>query len=240
MQNQNELLYQIRGLARCIVAFALLSQGIIPILHWLMELLNESSLSDVSWPLYLSSAFNVGLATWLIMAFTEKKPLWASSGFLILSFFAAVIFQSGYFFDNHFLPSHLFQNQLFQSHPETTLNIIIVTIALLALMRIDLQILTLQKTQTEQRSIGQYIHVTRDRMLYALIKQLELKDIPPLIHRLVQSRIKRHLQNRRQTKYQRKISEQNHLILPKKPIDTKDKLEHDANKIANVAKKETE
>jgi hypothetical protein len=190
MQNFTGLLYQIRGLARSVVAFVLFYQGVIPILLLFMS---GSSLSDASWRVYVDSLLDVGLATWLIIAFTNKKPLWASSSFLILSLLSVIIFS----------PNHL------ASGLETTSNTVALTIPLLTLMLIDFNILNFQKTQTQQRNIRQYMHVTRDRMLYAFIKRLELKDIPPVMHRLAKSRIKRHLRNRSQTKPQKEIPKSN-------------------------------
>jgi hypothetical protein len=80
-------------------------------------------------------------------------------------------------------------------------------ITLIALIYIDFSILDFQRERSDPRKFNKYIRVTRDRMLYEFIKRLEMKDIPHLIHTLTQSRVKRHLKNRRQIKRQTEISE---------------------------------
>jgi hypothetical protein len=220
MKNSAELLYQIRGLARSVVAFVFFYQGVIPKLLLQMRVSSEPSQSYYTWQLYLGGLMDIGLAVWLILAFTDKKPLWASSGFLVLSLIGAIIFS----------PNDL----------GTTFNIVTLTIALLALMLTDLKILHFQKIQTQQRKVGQYIRVTRDRMLYEFIKRLELKDIPHLMHTLAQSRVKRHLKNRRQLKRRTEFTETADLPRSRSSSPIKERSVDDRRKILDEFSDESE
>ncbi|MBC7751520.1 MAG: DoxX-like family protein [Candidatus Saccharibacteria bacterium] len=192
MKNTKQLLYQIRGLARSVIAFVFLYQGIVPKILFAVSpeysnLSEDSFLLNYPWLTYLGGLFEIGIAIWLIIAFTDKKPLFASIGVLVFSLFSTLIFSSHDF--------------------ATRLNIVTITAALLALIFIDLNILKFQKDLIGQKKIGQYIRVTRNRMIYQFIKRLETKDLPHLMHTLAQSRVKRHLKNRRLSKRRSELTE---------------------------------
>lgn len=192
MKNTTQLLYQIHGLARSVIAFVFLYQGIVPKILFAvspeyLNLANDSFLLNHSWLTYLGGLFEIGIAAWLIIEFTNRKPLLASLGVLVFSLLTTLIFSRHDF--------------------ATTFNIITITAALFALIFIDLNILKFQKEQIGQKKFGQYIRVTRNRMLYEFIKRLETKDLPHLMHTLAQSRVKRHLKNRRLSKRRSELSE---------------------------------
>lgn len=192
MKNTKQLLYQIRGLARSVIAFVFLYQGLVPKILFSLSpeysnLADDSFLLNHSWLVYLGGLIEIGVATWLITAFADKKPLFASFGVLIFSLLATLIFSTHDF--------------------ATTFNVVTLTAALLALTFIDLNILKFQKDLIGQKKIGQYIRVTRNRMIYEFIKRLETKDLPHLMHTLAQSRVKRHLKNRRLSKRRSELTE---------------------------------
>ena len=185
MKNTKQLLYQIRGLARSVIAFVFFYQGLVPKILFshspeYSNLADDSFLLNNSWLVYLGGLIKVGLAVWLILAFADKRPLFASIGVLVFSLFSTLIFSS------HDIA--------------TTFNIVTLTAALFALIFIELNILKFQKEPIGQKKFGQYIRVTRNWMLYEFVKRLENKDLPHLIHTLAQSRVKRHLKNRRLSK----------------------------------------
>jgi hypothetical protein len=187
MKNTAELLYQIRGLARSVVAFVFVYQGLVQ--NILINTLSQGSLTSAeafqhaSWFLYLDGLIEISLAVWLILSFVHKKPLWIAISFMLLSLLIKTLF-----FD-------------------VPMGNALLIITLIALIYIDFSILDFQRERSDPRKFNKYIRVTRDRMLYEFIKRLEMKDIPHLIHTLTQSRVKRHLKNRRQIKRQTEISE---------------------------------
>lgn len=192
MKNTKQLLYQIRGLARSVIAFVFFYQGLVPKILFAISpensnLADDSFLLNHSWLVYLGGLIEIALATWLITAFADKKPLFASIGVLVFSLFATLIFSSQDF--------------------ATSFNIVTLTAALFALIFTDLNILNFQKDLIGQKKIGQYIRVTRNRMLYEFVKRLETKDLPHLMHTLAQSRVKRHLKNRRLSKRRSELTE---------------------------------
>lgn len=192
MKNTKQLLYQIRGLARSVIAFVLFYQGIVPKILFAVSpeysnLADDSFLLNYPWLTYMAGLFEIGIAIWLIIAFTDKKPLFTSIGVLVFSLFSTLIFSSHDF--------------------ATRFNIVTITAALFALIFIDLNILKFQKDLIGQKKIGQYIRVTRNRMIYQFIKRLETKDLPHLMHTLAQSRVKRHLKNRRLSKRRSELTE---------------------------------
>ena len=180
MKNTAELLYQIRGLARSVVAFVFIYQGLVQSI--IINTLSQGNANSAeayqhaSWFLYLDGLIEIGLAVWLILSFSHKKPLWNAIGFMLLSILIEILF-----FD-------------------VPMGNALLIIALMALIYIDFSILDFQRERSDPRNFGKYIRVTRDRMLYEFIKRLELKDLPHLMHTLAQSRVKRHLRNRRQIK----------------------------------------
>jgi hypothetical protein len=187
MKTTTELLYQIRGLARSVVAFVFVYQGLVQ--NILINTLSQGSLTSAeafqhaSWFLYLDGLIEISLAVWLILSFVHKKPLWIAISFMLLSLLIKTLF-----FD-------------------VPMGNALLIITLIALIYIDFSILDFQRERSDPRKFNKYIRVTRDRMLYEFIKRLEMKDIPHLIHTLTQSRVKRHLKNRRQIKRQTEISE---------------------------------
>lgn len=192
MKNTKQVLYQIHGLARSVIAFVFLYQGLVlkilfPVAPKYSNLTNDSFLLNHAWLIYLGGLFEIGIAIWLITAFTDKKPLFASIGILVFSLFTTLIFSSHDF--------------------AIPVNIVTLTAALFALIFIDLNILKFQKDLIGQKKIGQYIRVTRNRMLYEFVKRLENKDLPHLMHTLAQSRVKRHLKNRRLSKRRSELTE---------------------------------
>lgn len=192
MKNTKQLLYQIRGLARSVIAFVFFYQGLVPkvlfsIYPEYSNLADDSFLLHHSELIYLGGLFEIGVAVWLITAFADKNPLFASIAILVFSLFATLIFSSHDF--------------------ATRFNIVTLTAALFALIFIDLNILKFQKDLIGQKKIGQYIRVTRNRMLYEFVKRLETKDLPHLMHTLAQSRVKRHLKNRRLSKRRSELTE---------------------------------
>lgn len=192
MKNTKQLLYQIRGLARSVIAFVFFYQGLVPKILFSVSpeysnLTNDSFLLNHSWLVYLGGLFEIGVATWLIAAFADKKPLFASIGVLVFSLLTTLIFSTHDF--------------------ATTFNVVTLAAALFALIFIDLNILKFQKDLIGQKKIGQYIRVTRNRMIYEFIKRLETKDLPHLMHTLAQSRVKRHLKNRRLSKRRAELTE---------------------------------
>lgn len=208
MKNTNQLLYQIRGLSRSVIAFVFFYQGLVPKILFASapkyaNLTDDSFLLNHTWLIYFGGLFQVAIAIWLILAFTDKKPLFASIGVLVFSILSMLIFSAHDF--------------------ATTFNIVTTTATLFALIFIDLNILKFQKEQIGQKKIGQYIRVTRNRMLYEFIKRLENKDLPHLMHTLAQSRVKRHLKNRRLSKRRAKLTETNPLtpIQSTAPINEK-------------------
>ncbi len=186
MKTTEELLYQIRGLARIVVAFSFFYQGLVP--KWLtldpteqaVVLAHGVSMSYVSWISHIGGVLEMGLAIWLVIAFTDKKPLWIAGGILVFSLIDTMIFA----------PTYL----------GTTFNAVTSNLALLALVLIDHHVLKFQTHEINQRRIGQYFRFTRDRMLYEFVKRLELKDLPHLMHTLTQSRIKRRRKIRQKLK----------------------------------------
>lgn len=180
MKNTAELLYQIRGLARSVVAFVFIYQGLVQSI--IINTLSQGNANSAeayqraSWFLYLDGLIEIGLAVWLILSFSHKKPLWNAIGFMLLSILIEILF-----FD-------------------VPMGNALLIIALMVLIYIDFSILDFQRERSDPRNFGKYIRVTRDRMLYEFIKRLELKDLPHLMHTLAQSRVKRHLRNRRQIK----------------------------------------
>jgi hypothetical protein len=196
MKNTKQLLYQIRGLSRSVIAFVFFYQGLVPKILFssapkYANLTEDSFLLNHTWLIYFGGLFQLGIAIWLIRAFTDKKPLFASIGVLVFSLFSSLIFSAHDF--------------------ATTFNIVTTTTALFALIFIDLNILKFQKEQIGQKKIGQYIRITRNRMLYEFVKRLENKDLPHLMHTLAQSRVKRHLKNRRLSKRRAEPTETNPL-----------------------------
>ncbi len=180
MKNTAELLYQIRGLARSVVAFVFIYQGLVQsiIINTLSQgnANSAEAFQQASWFLYIDGLIEIGLAVWLILSFSHKKPLWNAIGFMLLSILIEILF-----FD-------------------VPMGNALLIIALMVLIYIDFSILDFQRERSDPRNFGKYIRVTRDRMLYEFIKRLELKDLPHLMHTLAQSRVKRHLRNRRQIK----------------------------------------
>jgi hypothetical protein len=173
MKNTAELLYQIRGLARSVVAFVFVYQGLVQ--NIVINTLSKDipTFQQASWLLYFDGLIEIGLAVWLILSFSHKKPLWIAISFMLMSLLVKALF-----FD---IP----------------MGNALLIIPLIALIYIDFSILDFQRERSDPRNFGKYIRVTRDRMLYEFIKRLELKDIPHLMHTLAQSRVKRHLKNRR-------------------------------------------
>jgi hypothetical protein len=161
MKTTEELLYQIRGLARMVVAFSVGVSGLAAL--WP----NAAS----SWLPHLVGLAEIGLALWLIIAFTSKTPLWATGAALIA----------------------LLLDSLWVA---PTAQGLVVTVALLALMCIDMLILNFDPADIKAHQVKQYIRFTRDRMLYEFVKRLELKDLPHLMHTLTQLRLKRRNKNR--------------------------------------------
>jgi len=180
MKNTAELLYQIRGLARSVVAFVFIYQGLVQsiIINTLSQgnANSAEAFQQASWFLYIDGLIEIGLAVWLILSFNHKKPLWIAISFMLLSILIEILF-----FD-------------------VPMGNALLIIALMVLIYIDFSILDFQRERSDPRNFGKYIRVTRDRMLYEFIKRLELKDLPHLMHTLAQSRVKRHLRNRRQIK----------------------------------------
>lgn len=179
MKNTAELLYQIRGLARSVVAFVFVYQGLVQniIINTLSQgTISTNAFQQASWFLYLDGLIEIGLAAWLILSFNHKKPLWIAISFMLLSILIEFLF-----FD-------------------VPMGNALLIITLIALIYVDFNILDFQRESSDPRKFGKYIRVTRDRMLYEFIKRLELKDLPHLMHTLAQSRVKRHLKNRRKTK----------------------------------------
>ncbi len=192
MKNTKQLLYQIRGLARSVIAFVFLYQGLVPKILFSVSpeysnLADDSTLLNHPWLTYLGGLFEIGIAIWLVTAFADKKPLFASIGVLVFSLLTTLIFSSHDY--------------------ATAFNIVTLTAALFALIFIDLNILKFQKELIGQKKIGQYIRVTRNRMLYEFVKRLETKDLPHLMHTLAQSRVKRHLKNRRLSKRRSELTD---------------------------------
>jgi len=192
MKNTKQLLYQIRGLARSVIAFVFLYQGLVPKILFSVSpeysnLADDSLLLNHPWLTYLGGLFEIGLAIWLVTAFADKRPLFASIGVLVFSLLITLIFSSHDY--------------------ATAFNIVTLTAAVFALIFIDLNILKFQKDLNGQKKIGQYIRVTRNRMLYEFVKRLETKDLPHLMHTLAQSRVKRHLKNRRLSKRRAELTE---------------------------------
>lgn len=192
MKNTKQLLYQIRGLARSVIAFVFFYQGLVPKIMFSVSpeysnLADDSFLLNHPWLVYLGGLIEIALATWLITAFADKKPLLASIGVLGFTVLSTLIFSSHDF--------------------ATTFNIVSLTAALFALIFIDMNILKFQKDLIGQKKIGQYIRVTRNRMIYQFIKRLETKDLPHLMHTLAQARVKRHLKNRRLSKRRAELTE---------------------------------
>jgi hypothetical protein len=180
MKTTTELLYQIRGLARSVVAFVFVYQGLVQ--NILINTLSQGSLTSdkafqhASWFLYFDGLMEISLAVWLILSFGHKKPLWIAISFMLLSLLIKTLFF------------------------EVPMGNALLIITLIALIYVDFSILDFQRERSDPRNFGKYIRVTRDRMLYEFIKRLELKDIPHLMHTLAQSRVKRHLKNRRHNK----------------------------------------
>jgi hypothetical protein len=180
MKNTTELLYQISGLARSVVAFVFVYQGLVQ--NILINTLSQGSLTSdkafqhASWFLYFDGLMEISLAVWLILSFGHKKPLWIAISFMLLSLLIKTLFF------------------------EVPMGNALLIITLIALIYVDFSILDFQRERSDPRNFGKYILVTRDRMLYEFIKRLELKDIPHLMHTLAQSRVKRHLKNRRHNK----------------------------------------
>jgi len=192
MKNTKQLLYQIRGLARSVIAFVFLYQGLVPKILFLFapeyaHLAEDSFLLNHPWLIYLGGLVEIGVAIWLIMAFADQKPLFASIGLLGVSLLSTLIFSTHDFVTNF--------------------NIVTLSAALFALIFIDLNILKFQKELLGQKKFGQYIRITRNRMLYEFVKRLETKDFPHLMHTLAQSRVKRHLKNRRLSKRRSELGE---------------------------------
>ncbi|GAC1375686.1 MAG: hypothetical protein NVSMB40_13790 [Aquirhabdus sp.] len=192
MKSTKQLLYQIRGLARSVIAFVFFYQGFVPKILFAIapeysHLADDSFLLNHSWLIYLGGLVEIALATWLITAFADKKPLFASLGVLAFSLFTTLIFSSHDF--------------------ATTFNVVTLTAALFALIFIDMNILNFQKDLIGQKKIGQYIRVTRNRVIYEFIKRLDTKDLPHLMHTLAQSRVKRHLKTRRLSKRRAELPE---------------------------------
>ncbi|MDE2420498.1 MAG: hypothetical protein KGO49_04880 [Gammaproteobacteria bacterium] len=187
MKNTAELLYQIRGLARSVVAFVFVYQGLVQniIINTLSQdnPTSAEAFQHASWFLYIDGLIEIGLAVWLIVSFNHKKPLWNAIGFMLLSILIEILF-----FD-------------------VPMGNALLIITLIALIYIDLNILDFQRERSDPRNFGKYMRVTRDRMLYEFIKRLELKDLPHLMHTLAQSRVKRHLKNRRQIKRRTELSD---------------------------------
>ena len=186
MKTTEELLYQIRGLARIAVAFSFFYQGLVP--KWLTHDPAEQAMlmahgvwtAYPGWISHISGLFEMALACWLVTAFTDKKPLWVTGGVLVFFLLDTMIFSPAYL--------------------GTTFNAVTTNITLLALVLIDQHILKFQADEINQRRIGQYFRFTRDRMLYEFVKRLELKDLPHLMHTLTQSRIKRRRKVRQKLK----------------------------------------
>jgi hypothetical protein len=180
MKNTAELLYQIRGLARSVVTFVLVYQGLVQ--NIVMNTLSQGGSSSTgtmqhaSWFLYLNGLIEIGLAVWLILSFSHKKPLWIAISFMLLSLLIKILFFN------------------------VPMSDALLIITLFAFIYIDFIILDFQREKSVSRKFGKYVRVTRDKMLFEFIKRLELKDMPHLIHTLAQSRVKRHLKNRRQIK----------------------------------------
>jgi hypothetical protein len=182
MKTTEELLYQIRGLARIVVAFSFCYQGLVP--KWLSnDVLTQqlieahgSTFHHMSWLSHVAGLFEIMLAAWLILAFTDKKPLWLAGASVVIA-----------------LLDTLFFAPVFLINP---FNVLIVNLALLALIAIDLLILRFDPSEIKAHQVGQYLRFTRDRMLYEFVKRLELKDLPHLVHTLTQLRLKRRNKNR--------------------------------------------
>ena len=182
MKTTEELLYQIRGLARIVVAFSFCYQGLVP--KWLsndaltQQLIEAHGLTfhHMGWISHVAGLFEIIVAAWLILAFTDKKPLWLAGVTLVIA-----------------LLDTLFFAPVFLINP---FNVLIVNLALLALVAIDLLILRFDPSEIKAHQVGQYLRFTRDRMLYEFVKRLELKDLPHLVHTLTQLRLKRRNKNR--------------------------------------------
>ena len=79
MKNTKQLLYQIRGLSRSVIAFVFFYQGLVPKILFLSapkyaNLTEDSFLLNHTRLIYLGGLFQLGIAIWLIRAFTDKKP----------------------------------------------------------------------------------------------------------------------------------------------------------------------
>jgi hypothetical protein len=209
MKNTAELLYQIRGLARSVVAFVFVYQGLVQ--NILINTLSQGSLTSdeafqhASWLLYLDGLIEISLAVWLILSFVHKKPLWIAISFMLLSLLIKTLF-----FD-------------------VPMGNALLIITLIALIYIDFSILDFQRERNDPRNFGKYVRVTRDRMLYEFIKRLEMKDIPHLIHTLTQSRVRRHLKNRRQIKRQTETPETPDFTDPQNRSNLKKRMPDDRN-----------
>jgi len=182
MKTTEELLYQIRGLARIVVAFSFFYQGLVP--KWLthdevayrLVAAHGLTLSQSSWILHITGILEILLAFWLIKAFIAKTPLWVA-GVTVTVLLLDTLFVA---------PSML----------GASINALTFTAALLALIGIDILILNFDPAEIKAHQVKQYIRFTRDRMLYEFVKRLELKDLPHLMHTLTQLRLKRRNKNR--------------------------------------------
>jgi len=173
MKTTEELLYQIRGLARMVVALSVGVSGLVAL--WP----NAAS----SWLPHLVGLAEIGLALWLLIAFTSKTPLWLTGAALIV----------------------LLLDTLWVT---PTVQGLVLTVAWLALMCIDMFILNFDPADIKAHQVKQYIRFTRDRMLYEFVKRLELKDLPHLMHTLTQLRLKRRNKNRLKQRNLLKVGEE--------------------------------
>ncbi len=167
MKTTEELLYQIRGLARMVVAFSVGFSGLVAL--W-------PNAAHNGWLTHLLGLVELGIALWLIIAFTAKTPLWVTGATLITLLLGHGVLTANFLSVN--------------------LNILPLSLALLSLICIDMFILNFDPADIKAHQVKQYIRFTRDRMLYEFVKRLELKDLPHLMHTLTQLRLKRRNKNR--------------------------------------------
>jgi len=180
MKTTEELLYQIRGLARIAIIFCLLYQGIVP--KWLMHdpatlhllAAQPFAIAHPNWIIHGEGIVEIGLAAWLAIGFADIRPLWLVYALLGLVLLDTMIFS----------PITL----------GTAFNVTTISACLFALTFIDMSIL--RHRSPKSAKLGHYMRFSRDRVIYEATKRLELNDLPHIMHAITRSRWRR-MKNRK-------------------------------------------
>ncbi len=180
MKTTEELLYQIRGLARIAIIFCLLYQGIVP--KWLMHdpttlhllAAHPITIAHPNWIIRGEGIIEIGLAAWLAIGFADIRPLWLVYGLLGIVLLDTMIFS----------PLDL----------GTAFNVTTISVCLFALAFIDMSIL--RHRSPKSAKLGHYMRFSRDRVIYEAAKRLELNDLPHIMHSITRSRWRR-MKNRK-------------------------------------------